>query len=54
MGAIAEQRRLTRRCNGLLGGVGGVAKVLPAVELGVGLPARPDLARSRSCLLAQA
>lgn len=35
MGAIAEQRRLTRRCNGLLGGVGGVAKVLPAVELGV-------------------
>jgi hypothetical protein len=36
VGAIALERRLTRRCNGLLVGAGGVAKISAAVELNVG------------------
>ncbi|MDX2240672.1 MAG: hypothetical protein NW224_08325 [Leptolyngbyaceae cyanobacterium bins.302] len=35
VGAIAKQRRLTRRCNGLSIDVGGVTKALAAVELSV-------------------
>jgi hypothetical protein len=35
VGAIALERRLTRRCNGLLVGAGGVAKISAAVELNV-------------------
>ncbi|NJR64036.1 MAG: hypothetical protein HC769_37975 [Cyanobacteria bacterium CRU_2_1] len=33
VGAIAQQRRLTRRCNGLLVSASGVAEIIAAVEL---------------------